>query len=69
MAHGLALHGRIRCDRPVHSAKTDDSCRKNADGFFDPVVAPSSVCRYLDLITMWFIELPDGVSIWEFVSV
>lgn len=32
-------------------------------------LAGVAVCRYLDLITMWFIELPEGVSIWDFVSV
>jgi ER lumen protein retaining receptor len=25
--------------------------------------------RYLDLVTMWFIPIPDGLSIWDFVSV
>jgi ER lumen protein retaining receptor len=25
--------------------------------------------RYLDLVTMWYIEIPDGLSIWDFVSV
>lgn len=25
--------------------------------------------RYLDLITMWFIELPEGTSLWEYTSV
>ena len=26
-------------------------------------------CRYLDLLTMWFIELPEGTSLWEYTSV
>jgi len=26
-------------------------------------------CRYLDLITMWFIDLPEGTSLWEYTSV
>jgi ER lumen protein retaining receptor len=25
--------------------------------------------RYLDLVTMWFIDIPEGLSIWDFVSV
>ena len=25
--------------------------------------------RYLDLVTMWYIEIPDGLSLWDFVSV
>ncbi len=25
--------------------------------------------RYLDLVTMWYVNIPDGMSIWDFVSV
>lgn len=30
---------------------------------------PLQLCADLDLITMWFIELPEGTSLWEYTSV
>lgn len=26
-------------------------------------------CRYLDLISMWFLDLPEGINFWEYVSI